>query len=115
MTTLLSKEETAILIRAKRIQKEKNVPKNASVSSICEIAGIARKTGYKWDEDLQRKLSDVSTVPSEIETEHEKLKTEMKQLKYENEGLHLAWEIHDVEKILAEKKDITKGNRRKRQ
>jgi len=39
----------------------------------------------------------------------------MKQLKYENEGLHLAWEIHDVEKILAEKKDITKGNRRKRQ
>ena len=56
MTTSLSKEETAILIQAKRIQKDKNVPNNASVSSICEIAGIARKTGYKWDEDLQRKL-----------------------------------------------------------
>lgn len=114
MTTPLSKEETAILIRAKRIQKEKNVPKDASVSSICDIAGIARKTGYKWDEDLQRKLSDVSTVPSSIEAEYEKLRTEMERLKYENEGLHLAWEIHDVEKILAEKKYITNVNRRKR-
>ena len=112
--TTLSKEETAILIRAKRIQKEKNVPKNASVSSICDIAGIARKTGYKWDEDLQRKLSDVSTVLTEIEPEQEKLKTEMKRLRHENEGLQLAWKIHDVEKILAEKKDITNGNKRKR-
>jgi transposase len=114
MTTPLSKEETAILIRAKRIQKEKNVPKNASVSSICSIAGIARKTGYKWDEDLQQKLSDAATVPVESETEYEKLKAEVERLKFENEGLHLAWEIHDVEKILAEKKDITNGNRRKR-
>jgi len=38
----------------------------------------------------------------------------MERLKYENEGLHLAWEIHDVEKILAEKKYITNVNRRKR-
>jgi len=75
---------------------------------------IARKTGYKWDEDLQRKLSDASTVPAGIETEYEKLKKEFQQLKSENEGLYLAWEIHDVEKILAEKKDITNGNRRKR-
>ncbi|HBS27637.1 MAG TPA: hypothetical protein DD827_11060 [Gammaproteobacteria bacterium] len=111
---MLSKEETAILIRARRIQKEKNIPEDASVSSICDIAGVARKTGYKWDEVLQRKLADTSTVPVEIETEYEKLKKEIEQLKHENEGLHLAWEIHDVEKILAKKKDITNVNRRKR-
>ncbi|MEA3363512.1 MAG: hypothetical protein U9Q61_09655 [Thermodesulfobacteriota bacterium] len=90
------------------------MPKDASVSSICSIAGIARKTGYKWDEDLQRKLSDTSTDSVEIETEYEKLKKEIEQLKYENEGLHLAWEIHDVKKILAEKKDITNVTRRKK-
>jgi len=32
----------------------------------------------------------------------------MELLKFEHEGLKLAWEIHDVEKILAEKKDTTK-------
>ena len=111
MTTTLSKEEAAILIRARRIQKEKNVPKNAGVSSICDIAGVSRKTGYKWDTDLQQKLSGVSSSNKEqsgLETEHEKLKKEMELLKFEHEGLKLAWEIHDVEKILAEKKDITK-------
>ena len=117
MTTTLSKEEAAILIRARRIQKEKNVPKNAGVSSICDIAGVSRKTGYKWDADLQQKLSGVSSSNNEqsgLETEHEKLKKEMDLLKFENEGLKLAWEIHDVEKILAEKKDITKQKTRKK-
>jgi hypothetical protein len=118
MTTILSREETAILIRARRIQKEKKVPNDASVSSICDIAGVARKTGYKWDADLQQKLSGVSSskeaqpVP---ETEYEKLKKEMELLKFEHEGLKLAWEIHDVEKILAEKKDTTKRKNKKRQ
>jgi len=111
MTTTLSKEEAAILIRARRIQKEKNVPKNAGVSSICDIAGVSRKTGYKWDADLQQKLSGVSSSNNEqsgLEIEHEKLKKEMDLLKFKHEGLKLAWEIHDVEEILAEKKDITK-------
>ena len=115
MTTTLSKEETAILIRARRIQKEKNVPEGASVSGICDIAGVARKTGYKWDADLQRKMSGVSSSREEQpESEHEKLKKEMELLKFENEGLKLAWEIHDVDKILAEKKDTTKRKNKKR-
>lgn len=117
MTTILSREETAILIRARRIQKEKNVPNDASVSSICDIAGVARKTGYKWDADLQQKLSGVSSSKEEQpvpETEYEKLKKEMELLKFEHEGLKLAWEIHDVEKILAEKKDTTKRKNKKR-
>ena len=117
MTPILSKEETAILIRARRIQKEKNVPNDASVSSICDIAGVARKTGYKWDEDLQQKLSGVSSSKEEqaiSETEYEKLKKEMELLKFEHEGLKLAWEIHDVEKILAEKKGTTKRKNKKR-
>ena len=117
MTTTLSKEETAILIRARRIQKEKNVPKDASVSGICDIAGVARKTGYKWDDDLQQKLSDASSNenPPDLTSEHDKLKKEMELLKFKYEGLKLAWEIHDVEKILAEKKDTTKRKNRKRQ
>lgn len=115
MTTTLSKEETAILIRARRIQKEKNVPKGASVSGICDLAGVARKTGYKWDADLQQKLSDVpSSREEQSETEYEKLKKEMELLKFEHEGLKLAWEIHDVDKILAEKKDTTKRKNKKR-
>jgi hypothetical protein len=116
MTTTLSKEETAILIRARRIQKEKNVPKDASVSGICDIAGVARKTGYKWDDDLQQKLSGVSSKEEQAvpETEYEKLKKEMELLKFEHEGLKLAWEIHDVDKILAEKKDTTKRKNKKR-
>lgn len=89
------------------------MPKDASVSSICSIAGIARKTGYKWDEDLQQKLSVASAVPAENETEYEKLKKEIEQLKFENKGWHLAWEIHDVEKILAEKKTSRMGTEEK--
>ncbi len=116
MTTTLNKEETAILIRARRIQKEKNVPKDASVSGICDIAGVARKTGYKWDDDLQQKLSSASANEDrpDLATEHETLKKEMELLKFKYEGLKLAWEIHDVEKILAEKKDTTKRKIRKR-
>lgn len=116
MTTPLSKEETAILIRARRIQKEKNVPKDVSVSGICDIAGVARKTGYKWDDDLQQKLSNVSSKedPTELAAEHEKLKKDIELLKFEHEGLKLAWEIHDVDKILAEKKDTTKRKNKKR-
>jgi hypothetical protein len=114
MATALSKEEIAILIRARRIQKEKNVPRDSSVSSICDLAGVARKTGYKWDADLQQKMSGMSSSSKEqAAAEYEKLKKEIELLKFENEGLKLAWEIHDVEKILAEKKDITMRKNRK--
>ena len=103
----LSPDEVAILIRAKRIQKEKGI-KATSVSDICSIAGISRKTGYKWaaqheteQQDKQRALSDELST---LRYTHDELLRNNDELNFQHEGLKLAWKIHRVDEMLAKKK-----------
>jgi len=103
----LSPDEIAILIRAKRIQKEKGI-KNTSVSDICSIAGISRKTGYKWASQHEKKQQDKQKVLNEelstLQCSHEELLKNHAELNFQHKGLKLAWQIHRVDEMLAKKK-----------
>jgi transposase len=118
MTERLSPEEVALLIRARKLLKEKGLPKAADVKTICEIAGVSRKTGYQWANGL--KLADDPPAPltqemSRLELEYEQLKARCRSLEVENEGQRLAWKIHGVDKLLAAKKNIIhKAKKKKR-
>ena len=107
MTERLSSEEVALLIRARKILKEKGLPKEVDVKTICEVAGVSRKTGYQWANGLKL-ADDPSDAPGEhlsrLQSEHEKLKERCRRLEIENEGRRLAWEIHGVDELLASKK-----------
>jgi transposase len=103
----LSFDDVAILIRAKRIQKEKGI-KVTSVSDICSIAGISRKTGYKWasqhETEHQDKQEALSGELATLQTTHEELLQNHDELSFQHEGLQLAWKIHRVDEMLASQK-----------
>ena len=118
MTECLSPQEVALLIRARKILKQKGLPKDADVKTICETAGVSRKTGYQWANGL--KFSDDQTNwPTEelsgLKSEREQLKERCRCLETENEGHRLAWKIHGVDELLNAKKNIIhKAKKKKR-
>ena len=119
MSEGLTTEEVAILIRARQIQREKGLPADVNVSGICEAAGISRKTGYEWAEKAietsVKRQKDLEGELDRLKAEHEKLKTDFDQVSFENEGRKLAWEIHEVDKWLASKKNtLARKERQKR-
>jgi len=106
----LSAEEVAILIKARQIQKAKGLTTDADVTSICEAAGISRKTGYQWAKGLdltERHDTVLQEEVSRLTKEYEELKKHCRRLEDINEGHRLAWEIHDVDELLAVKKNTT--------
>ncbi len=103
----LSPDDVAILIRAKRIQKEKGI--NATtVSAICSTAGVSRKTGYKWaaqhETEQQEKQKALSEELAILQSTHEDLLQNHDELSFQHEGLKLAWKIHRVDEMLASQK-----------
>ena len=114
----LSPQEVALLIRARKVLKQKGLPKDADVKTICEVAGVSRKTGYQWASGLKLADDPPDTLTQElsrIKSEHEQLKERCRRLEVENEGQRLAWEIHGVDQLLAEKKNIIhKAKKKKR-
>jgi hypothetical protein len=108
MNKSLTAEEVAILIRSRRILKEKGLAVDIDVSGICEAAGVSRKTGYQWAEkhpgpDPARQ-AELEAEIQKLRAEHEQLKKDHEWLSFENRGRKLAWEIHHVDELLAEKK-----------
>ena len=118
MSDRLSAEEVAILIKARQIRKAKAVAEDADVKSICEAAGVSRKTGYQWSKNLELPWQGVQKQEEEIarlKKEYEELKKKNMRLEAINQGHKLAWEIHGVDELLAAKKNtMTKGKRKKR-
>ena len=113
----LSAEEVAALIRARRILKEKQLPKDIDVKAICEAAGISRKTGYQWaagSTPAEREADPQLDELTRLKAEHEDLKKHTHRLEIENEGQRLAWEIHHVDELLAEKKSTMGRAKRKK-
>lgn len=110
MEKQFSADEVAILIRARKIIKEKDLPKDIDVSGICDAAGISRKTGYEWESKLWKSDEQLSV----LQREHDELKGKYadlaalyKSVRFENEGRKAAWFIHGVDKLLAGKKNTT--------
>lgn len=118
MADELNPQEVAIVIRAQQILKANGLSKQANVKRICEAAGISRKTGYQWANNL--KLSDDEALNcaradvARLKTEYEKLEKRYQFLEIENEGHKLAWEIHGVDELLAAKKNTTQRSKKKK-
>lgn len=107
----LTPEEVAILIRGRKILKDRGIPKDADVSSICKMAGISRKTGYQWVDRMESVKEEESILKREhdrLNEEHDKLKQLYERASFENEGRRIAWEIHRVDEYIASKKNTAK-------
>jgi hypothetical protein len=116
MPDRIAPDEVALLIRAKQILKAKGLSKDADVKSICEAAGISRKTGYQWARSMEipeKKDNTSHEEMAQLRKEYKDLKKQYRRLEAINEGHRLAWEIHDVDELLAAKKN-TKNKVKKR-
>jgi|TARA_Y100000310_G_C20409755_1_gene681362 hypothetical protein len=118
MNDEMSPDEVAILIRGRKILKAKGLPKDTDVKRICEEAGISRKTGYQWANKQEQKndseVDDLKEPFNRLQAEHEELKKRYGDVRFENEGRKLAWEIHGVDELLANKKNTTKTRRKRK-
>jgi len=118
MAENLTQEEVSLLIRARQLVKDKGLNKDSDVKSICEAAGISRKTGYQWASNVKSADEEARSLREELcrlKAEHEELKKRYERAQWENEGRKLAWEIHGVDELIAAKKNTTdKGKRKER-
>jgi len=116
----LSQEEVGVLIRGKKILRAKGLPMDADVKSICEVAGVSRKTGYQWAGKLETaaKRNEVEhRLRQEIEclkAEHAELEKRYDDIRFENEGRKIAWKIHGVDEFIASKKNTTRSRKKKK-
>ena len=108
MSTKFSPEQVATVIKARKILKAQGLASDTDVKTICQIAGISRKTAYQWAnkfmdaDDGQEKL--LREQLEGLKAEHEDLKKRFDDVRFENEGRKIAWQIHEIDKLLAEKK-----------
>jgi len=117
MAENLTQEEVALLIRARQLLKDKGLSKDSDVKSICEAAGISRKTGYQWASSVKSSNEEERALREELarlKTEHEDLKKRYERSQWENEGRKLAWEIHGVDELIASKKNTTDKEKKKK-
>lgn len=118
MSQPLSPDEVALVIQGRKILKAKSFDRNTDIKTLCQAAGISRKTGYQRAQKLMEPaVSEEQSIYAEIEqlrAEHEALKRRFDDVCFENEGRKIAWEIHEVDKLLAEKKSTTAKRKRKR-
>lgn len=116
----LSQEEVGILIRGKKILRAKGLPMEADVKSICEAAGISRKTGYQWAGKVgsAAKQNEVEhSLRQEIDrlkAKHAELEKRYDDVRFENEGRKIAWKIHGVDEFIADKKNTTSSRRKQK-
>jgi peptidoglycan hydrolase CwlO-like protein len=117
MDETLTPEEVAIIIRARRILKEKGLAADTDVTGVCKAAGVSRKTGYQWAEkhlanpkDRQKQLE---AELAKLQADCDRLRKENDWLGFENRGRKLAWEIHGVDELIAEKKSTIRSKKKK--
>jgi hypothetical protein len=109
MADELTPEEVAILVQARMISNAKGLPRDLDVTGICGQAGISRKTGYQWAGRLEPTAKETEELRRELQKlqeEHDRLKKLFDDVRFENEGHKLAWKIHHVDELLAEKKTL---------
>jgi len=108
------------VIKARKILKARGLAPDTDVKTICQAAGISRKTGYqRANKKIPASDSKEQALRGQLEqlkAEHEDLKKRFDDVRFENEGRKIAWEIHEVDKMLAEKKALwprpkTKSNK----
>lgn len=115
----LSREDVAVMIRARQISRQVGLPPDADIKTICEQAGISRKTGYQWAEeaviDSENTIRQLKEENERLKAENKKLGKELSDVKFENEGRRISWELHKVDELLAGKKNNSIRIKRKKQ
>ena len=117
MSSKLTADEVAQVIHARKILKARGLSADTDVKTICQTAGISRKTGYQWanKEGSDSQQHALGEELERLKAEHEELKKRFDDVRFENDGRKIAWEIHEVDKLLAEKKStMGKGKNTKR-
>ena len=116
MDDKLTREKVAALIRSRQISREVGLKPDADIKTICEQAGISRKTGYQWADKLGQRQDDTL---KELEVKYERLKTGHEELekryddaRFENEGRKIAWEIHHIDELIAAKKNAAQSRKK---
>jgi len=116
MSKELIQDEVATLIRARKILKARGLAKDIDVKSICEAAGISRKTGYQWADKLGQRqddaLKDLEAKYEHLKAEHEELEKRYDDARFENEGRKIAWEIHHIDELIAAKKNAAQSRKK---
>ena len=109
MDDQLNREELAVLIRGRQISRLIGLAPDADIKTICEHAGISRKTGYQWVGQYGSggKEQQLEDEIAQLKADNEKLIKELDEVRFENEGRKLAWEIHNADELLKEKKSNT--------
>ncbi len=114
----LTADEVAALIRSRQLLKQTGLPLDADIKTICQHAGISRKTGYQWIKKVPNAPGAQETQLryeiDQLKAEHEDLKKRFDDVCFENKGRKLAWEIHDVDKMLAKKKSTMGKSKKKK-
>ncbi len=111
------REDVAMMIIARQIARKSGLSADADIKTICEHAGVSRKTGYQWADkfrDSDKKEQQMELELAKVKAEKEKLEKELNDLRFENEGRKLAWEIHDVDELLKKKNNIASRKSKKR-
>lgn len=75
----LSQDEVAALIRARKTLKARGLARDADVKTICEAAGISRRTGYQWASKLESAAKQ-NDVEHSLRQEIDRLKAEHAEL-----------------------------------
>jgi len=116
MSKELSRDEVAALICARKILKARGLAKDVDVKSICEVAGISRKTGYQWADNLGQRqddaLKELQGKYERLKVEHEELEKRYDDARFENEGRKIAWEIHHIDELIAAKKNVAQSRKK---
>jgi predicted DNA-binding transcriptional regulator AlpA len=118
MSAKLNPEEVATVIKARKILNAQDLAPDTNVKTICQVAGISRKTGYQWaNKSMESSNLEKQMLHEELEqlrSQHEDLKKRFDDVDFENEGRKLAWEIHEIDKMLAEKKSTMNKTKKKK-
>ena len=118
MSAKLNPEEVATVIKARKILNAQGLAPDTNVKTICQAAGISRKTGYQWANKLMEssdlKQQALREELEQLRSQHEDLKKRFDDVSFENEGRKLAWEIHGIDKMLAEKKSTMNKTKKKK-
>jgi len=109
MSIKLTKEELSTIVNGRRILREKGLEPNTDVKTLCQEAGISRKTGYQWaGEHIVSDLSEkINRLGSELKRHEKKCAATEKEngdLKFKLDCREAAWEIHGVDEWVSKKK-----------
>lgn len=107
-----------MLIKSRQVLRDRGLKLDADVKTICKAAGISRKTGYKWTNQLgpeaQERENELREELARLQAEKEELEKRYDDINFENEGRKLAWKLHGVDELIRSKKNTSRLSRKEK-